>query len=184
MPYPEKNKAFRIQSLMEIKLRPYELSDVDAFMEWACDDEVIRKSRLRHYTSREDALVYLQEVAIPHPWYRAICLEEIPIGFICVKPGSANERCRGVISFALGSKYWGKGITTMAVKRVMSTVFQEFPDMERLEGFVDVDNKASQRVLEKAGFQKEGVLRKYVIVKGRTIDVTMYCCLKSDNIIT
>lgn len=168
---------------METKLRPYELFDVDNFMEWACDEEVIRTSRLKHYTSREDALNYLQEVAIPHPFYRAIRLEKSPIGFICIKPGSASERCRGVISLALGSKYWGKGITTMAVKMVMSTVFQEIPDMERLGGFGYVDNKASQRVMEKAGSRKEGILTKYVIVKGRTIDVTMYSCLKPHNLI-
>ncbi|XP_030961393.1 uncharacterized protein LOC115982813 isoform X2 [Quercus lobata] len=168
---------------MEIKLRPYQLSDVDDFMEWACDDQVIRTSRLRYYTSREDALDYLKEVAIPHPWYRAICLEDRPIGFICVKPGSDNEICRGQISYALGSKYWNKGITTMAVKMVISRVFEEFPGMERLEGYVNVETKASQRVLEKAGFQKEGVLQKYIIVHGKTIDVIMYSFLKTDQII-
>ncbi|XP_050240596.1 uncharacterized protein LOC126689445 isoform X2 [Quercus robur] len=166
---------------MEIKLRPYQLSDVDDFMEWACDDQVIRTSRLRYYTSREDALDYLREVAIPHPWYRAICLEDRPIGFICVKPGSDCEICRGQISYALGSKYWNKGITTEAVKLVISSVFEEFPNMERLEGVADVEIKASQRVLEKAGFQKEGVLRKYVIVHGKTIDVIMYSFLKTDQ---
>ena len=166
---------------MEIKLRPYQLSDVDDFMEWACDDQVIRRSRLRYYTSREDALDYLREVAIPHPWYRAICLEDRPIGFICVKPGSDNEICRGHISYALGSKYWNRGITTMAVKMVISRVFEEFSGMERLEGYVNVETKASQRVLEKVGFQKEGVLRKYVIVHGKTIDVIMYSFLRTDQ---
>ena len=99
----------------------------------------------------------------------------------CVKPRSDYEICRGQISYALGSKYWNKGITTEAVKLVISSVFEEFPNMERLEGFVNVEIKASQRVLEKAGFQKEGVLRKYVIVHGKTIDVIMYSFLKTDQ---
>ena len=59
----------------------------------------------------------------------------------------------------------------MIVKMVISSVFEEFLGMERLEGFVSVDIRASQRVLEKVGFQKEGELRKYVIVIGKTIDV-------------
>ncbi|GMY27374.1 uncharacterized N-acetyltransferase p20-like isoform X1 [Fagus crenata] len=48
----------------------------------------------------------------------------------------------------------------MAVKMVISSVFEfeEFSYIERLKGFVNVDNKASQRVMEKAGFQKEGQL--------------------------
>ena len=48
---------------------------------------------------------------------------------------------------------------------------------------VDVNNKASHRVLEKAGFLKEGVLRKYLIVKGETIDVAMYILLSTDPIL-
>ena len=73
----------------------------------------------------------------------------------------------------------------MAVKKVISSVFEfkEFPDIERLEGFVNVGNKASQRVMEKTGFQKEGVLRKYILVKGKIIDVIIYSFLKTDQII-
>ena len=51
---------------MEIKLCPYQFSDMDEFMELACNDQVIRLSRLSNYTSSEDALDYLKEVAIPH----------------------------------------------------------------------------------------------------------------------
>ena len=51
---------------MEIKLCPYQFSDMDEFMELACNDQVIRMSRLSNYTSSEDALDYLKEVAIPH----------------------------------------------------------------------------------------------------------------------
>ena len=62
---------------MEIKLHPYQFSDVDEFMELACNNQVIRMSRLRYYNSREDALDYLKEVAIPHSWYKAIWVEEV-----------------------------------------------------------------------------------------------------------
>ncbi|XP_022761076.1 uncharacterized protein LOC111307334 [Durio zibethinus] len=166
---------------MEINLRPYELSDVDDFMKWSCDDEVISRSRLRHFTSRDDALSYLKQVVIPRPWCRAICLEDgKPIGFIAFNPGSGNDRCRGSISYALGSKYWGKGIVTKAVTMVVSTVFKEFPDVERVQGLVDVENKASQRVLEKAGFQKEGILRKYLILNGKTTDIFVFSLLVTD----
>ncbi|KAK2647050.1 hypothetical protein Ddye_022245 [Dipteronia dyeriana] len=79
---------------MQITLCPYQLSDVDYFMEWANDDQVICSGRLRHYT-KEDALTYLQEESIPHPWYRTICLDGHLIGFVSVKPGSDHQRCRG-----------------------------------------------------------------------------------------
>ena len=71
---------------MEIKLRSYQFSDVDKFMGLACNDQVIHTSRLRYYTSREDALDYLKEVAIPHSWYRAIWVEEVLCSLlICVE---------------------------------------------------------------------------------------------------
>ncbi|KAL1803933.1 hypothetical protein ACET3Z_032580 [Daucus carota] len=73
--------------------------------------------------------------------------------------------------WATDDKYWGKGIVTRAVKKVASVIFAEWPHLERLEALVDVENAGSQRVLQKAGFQREGVLRKYVIQKGRTRDM-------------
>lgn len=47
----------------------------------------------------------------------------------------------------------------------LSQVFKDFPDVVRLQAFADVENKGSQRVLEKAGFQREGHLRKYSHLK-------------------
>ncbi|MCI72374.1 putative N-acetyltransferase, partial [Trifolium medium] len=51
---------------------------------------------------------------------------------------------------------------------------------KRLEALVDVENVGSQRVLEKAGFQKEGVLRKYWFMKGKSRDVIMFSYLSTD----
>lgn len=51
----------------------------------------------------------------------------------------------------------------MAVKAAVAEVFRDRLELERLEALVDVDNVASQRVLEKAGFTREGLLRKEVL---------------------
>ena len=83
-------------------------------------------------------------------------------------PRSGIGANRAEIGYALGSKYWGKGIVTSVVKMVVSTIFGEWPNLERLEALVEVENLASQRVLEKSGFQKEGVLRKYEFFKGKS----------------
>ena len=53
--------------------------------------------------------------------------------------------------------------------------------MERLEVIVDAENVGSQRVQDKAGFQSEGVLRKYMILKGKTKDLAMFSLLSSDS---
>eukprot|EP01018_Ginkgo_biloba_P028884 Gb_01747 [translate_table: standard] len=55
------------------------------------------------------------------------------------------------------------------------------PEVERIEAVVAKENVASQRVREKSGFVKEGLLCKYLSGKGRTIDCFMYRLLSSDN---
>ena len=48
-----------------LSLRPFKLSDVDDFLKWASDDRVTRYLRWDSITSREEALTYLEKVAIP-----------------------------------------------------------------------------------------------------------------------
>nr|GMC59813.1 uncharacterized N-acetyltransferase P20-like [Ipomoea batatas] len=165
----------------EICLRPMELSDLDDFMEWATDDRVSRFCKWDTYTCRDQAVDYINNYAIPHPWLRVICLENRAIGAITVAPRSGSDSCRGELGYVLTHKYWGKGVATRAVKMVASAIFSEWPHMERLEAFVDVDNKGSQRVLEKSGFLREGVLRKHHILKGRSRDFVIYSLLSSDS---
>lgn len=70
------------------------------------------------------------------------------------------------------------------MKIALSQLFKDFPDLVRLPAFVYVENKASQRVLEKAGFQREGLLRKYTFVKGRLVDLLLYSVLSTDSLPT
>nr|XP_004247574.1 uncharacterized protein LOC101247959 [Solanum lycopersicum] len=165
-----------------ISLRLLDLTDVDDFMEWFTDENVNKFCSCdTSFISKEDAMQYIADVVIPHPWYRAICLNDKPIGSISVSSFHGSDICRGEIGYELSSKYWGKGIATMAVKMVASTIFVDWPHLARLEGVVAVDNIGSQRVLEKAGFIKEGVLRKYYLVKGKPIDIVMFSLLSIDQ---
>lgn len=164
-----------------ITIRPVELSDVDDLMVWLTDDQVSRYCLWDTYTSREQALDYIKNIAIPHPWSKVICIGNRPIGAISVTPNSGNDKCRAELGYVLGKRYWGKGIMTRAVKMVASAIFDEWPYLERLEATVDINNKASQRVLEKSGFQREGVLRKYRISKGYSRDVVMFSFLSTDR---
>lgn len=165
----------------EITLRQIELSDVDDFMEWATDEKVSQLCTWDTCTSKDQALDFISNIAIPHPWLRVICLQNRAIGTITVTPNSGCfDSCRAELGYVLAHKYWGKGIVTKAAKIVVSNIFKEWPNLERVEALVDVDNKGSQRVLEKAGFLKEGVLRKYKNIKGRSRDEVIYSFLSTD----
>ncbi|KAK4370522.1 hypothetical protein RND71_009997 [Anisodus tanguticus] len=90
------------------------------------------------------------------------------------------DSCRPKLGYVLAYKYWGKGIVTKAVKIVMSNIFSEWSNLERLEALMDIENKGSQRVLEKAGFLREGVLRKFKTLKGKLRDMVIFSFLSTD----
>ncbi|XAR57256.1 Amino-acid N-acetyltransferase [Bertholletia excelsa] len=166
----------------EITLRPFDLSDADDLMIWATDDEVTKFCTWDTYVCRDQAVDFIANHAIPHPWLRAICLEGRAIGSIAVTPaGPGIGRGRAELGYALASEYWGKGIVTRAVKMVVSTIFREWPELERLEALVFAENVGSQKVLEKAGFQREGVLRKYAFIKGRSRDLVIFVSSRQIN---
>ncbi|KAL9842705.1 putative aminoglycoside 6'-N-acetyltransferase transcription regulator GNAT family [Arabidopsis thaliana] len=149
-----------------ISLRPMTLSDVDDYMVWATDPKVARFCTWEPCTSRDEAIKYITDRVLTHPWLRAICLEDDrPIGYILIM-----------------AKVWGKGFATEAVRLVTAEVFEEFPEIERLEALVDVDNVGSQRVLEKVGFTREGVMRKFICIKGSVRDTVMFSFLSTDTL--
>ncbi|KAL9410629.1 hypothetical protein AB3S75_044411 [Citrus x aurantiifolia] len=164
----------------DISLRLLDVSDIDDFMVWASDDKVTRFCSFDSYTSKEDGINYIKNTVSRHPWYRAICVNNRPVGSISVTANSGNDKCRGELGYVLAADYWGKGIATKAVKMVANNIFDEWPHLERLEALVVVDNVGSQRVLEKAGFTREAVLRKYRILKGTTRDCVIFSLLSTD----
>lgn len=165
-----------------ISLRPFKLSDADDFLAWASDDKVTRYLRWESITSREEALTHLQNVAIPHPWRRSICLNGRSIGYISVWPESGDDRHRAHVGYAVGSEYWGLGYATAALKIAISLVFESFPYVVRVEALIEEENVGSMRVLEKVGFVREGFLRKYGFNKGGIRNMFIYSFLRDDQI--
>ncbi|GFZ22027.1 acyl-CoA N-acyltransferases (NAT) superfamily protein [Actinidia rufa] len=102
-------------------------------------------------------------------------------GTFSIKPESGSDRHRAHVGYAVAAEYWGQGIVTVALKLAVVRVFEEFPYLVRLEALVEEENKGSQRVLEKVGFQKEGFLRKYGFNKGQIRDMFIYSFLSTDK---
>ncbi|CAL8989668.1 unnamed protein product [Prunus brigantina] len=153
-----------------ISLRPFKLSDANDFLKWASDNKVTRYLRWNTITSREEALTYIEKLAT-HPWRQSICLDDQSIGYVSVKPEQGDDTCRAHVSYVVSAEYWGQGIATVALRMAMCRVFRELPCLVRIEALVEVENKGSQRVLEKVGFLKEGLLRKYGYCKGEIRDI-------------
>ncbi|KAL1197558.1 hypothetical protein V5N11_012134 [Cardamine amara subsp. amara] len=170
-----------MESPPRIFLRPFDLSDAEDVLKWAGEDDVTRYLRWATVKTLEEAQQHILNKAIPHPWRRSISLlnDGRSIGYVSVKPDSGDGRCRAHLGYAVGREFWGRGIATAAVRMAMDQAFEDLPAVVRLQAVVEVENKASQRVLEKAGFRKEGLLEKYGFCKGVIRDMFLYSFVKA-----
>ena len=80
---------------------------------------------------------------------------------------------RTEISYDLNYDYWGKGIMTQAIKAIVDFASNEMK-VQRIQGTVELDNMPSIRVLEKAGFTRESILKQYGVLNGQVRDFYMY----------
>ena len=89
-----------------------------------------------------------------------------------------NIYCRTAeLGYYIGQPFWGKGITTAAVKQICSYVFEN-TDIIRIYAESFARNTASCKVLEKAGFTYEGTLRANAVKNGIIEDMRMYSLIK------
>ena len=88
------------------------------------------------------------------------------------------ERVAAEIGYFLGVEYWGRGITTEALAAVTAFAFEQHP-LERVYAVPFAHNTASCRVLEKAGFTREALMRRAVIKDGQVLDQYMYAITRS-----
>jgi [ribosomal protein S5]-alanine N-acetyltransferase len=89
----------------------------------------------------------------------------------------SNRRCD--IGYALAPAHWGKGYLSEAMKSTLDYAFTHL-DMNRIEADIDPRNDASQKLLERMRFQREGYMRERWIVNGEVCDTAFYGLLKSD----
>ena len=87
------------------------------------------------------------------------------------------EHKRANISYALFPEKWGYGYASEAVDKVISYGFQEL-GLERIGAVVFVENEASNQLLIKLGFTKEGTLKNYMYQNDIPFDTNIYSLLK------
>ena len=72
----------------------------------------------------------------------------------------------------------GQGYAGEAVQLLVDYLFAGYP-VERIAAFTDTENRPAQRVMERVGFQREGVLRRAMFRDGQWRDVALYAILRS-----
>lgn len=136
---------------------------------------------------------------IPSPYTRADaalfigqCMNELPpktfaiqygdqlVGTVGLVPQPDVYRISAELGYWIGEPYWGKGIATEAVKLMIRYGFDQL-GLKRIYAGVFDFNKASCRVLEKAGFSLESIRKQAAVKNGRICDEYQYCKLARDS---
>ena len=110
----------------------------------------------------------------------AIVVEGEAAGGIGIHPQSGVYSCKGTLGYWLGEAHWGRGIATGAVGLVAHYAFSRL-QLARIEALVYAHNPGSRRVLEKAGFELDAILRANALKDGQLLDTYLYSRLAAFN---
>jgi len=163
-------------------LRPWAPTDAKSLVVNANDHEVWRflKDRFPHpYTSRDAEEWLSLQAGVSPPLEFAISLDGKAVGGIGLVPGTDVERISAEVGYWLGRGARGQGLATKALCAITAYAFDSL-GLLRLFANPFGFNTASVRVLERAGYTREGILRDAAIKEGRVADYLLYAMTLSD----
>lgn len=167
-------------SAPRVSLRRATEDDAAVFAAIRREPSAARFQPLRTYP--EDRLRSLLRQRVAHPLDRcldskvqwAILADEKPVGWITLDVTS-REHAIGSVGYTVAERARGRGIARSALAQVVGIAFdRDGVALERLEAVVATGNVASQRVLEAAGFKREGTVRGLLRVGGERLDHFRY----------
>jgi len=173
------SKALPVPDLKTERLliRCLRIEDAAALLEILSDHETVRYWGRPAMSRLEEAEAYTQEnldwMAQGHCLYWG--LEEAGSGKMigtCALLRMDLSNRRAEVGYLLHRSYWRKGIMTEALKRVIQYAFEELR-LHRLEADTDPENLSSIQLLERFGFQHEGLFRDRWYVHGKWSDSLM-----------
>ena len=157
-------------------VRSWEAADVPSLVQHATNRKIWLnlRDRFPHPYTKADGQKFIRASRDMHPeTFFAIAVDSRAVGGIGFVLQSDVDRMSAEVGYWLGEPFWGRGIATEAVRAVSQYAFESF-DLCRLEAGVFEWNPASMRVLEKAGYSREGRTRLSVTKDGRTGDHVLY----------
>ena len=157
-------------------LRPWRPADRDNLVRHADNRLVWRNltDTFPHPYTPQDADGWLALCAQPgRSVHLAITVDDAAVGGVGAIAGHGIGCAGADFGYWLGQAFWGRGIATAAA-RALADQLLGTGAFARLQASVFAWNPASMRVLEKAGFVREGVLRHSVTKDGCLIDSVLY----------
>lgn len=169
-----------------LRLRRPRLEDAEAgFRAYASDSQVTRYLDWTAHRSPEETAAFFQQVI--DAWdlqmgHRAWVVERNMDQALMGIFGTVVQAHRVETGFGLGSRFWGNGYAAEALTEVCRAAFDD-PRIWRVQALCDEENTRSARVMEKAGMEFEGRLRKYAKHPNRASsprDCLIYAIVRRD----
>jgi [ribosomal protein S5]-alanine N-acetyltransferase len=112
-------------------------------------------------------------------WPGVITLGGAPAGRVNLNNLIRGAFCSADLGYWVAQTHNGRGVATAAVAAVLQVAFTEL-DLHRVQAGTLLRNRASQKVLERNGFQPIGVAPRYLQIAGRWQDHRLYQRLADD----
>ena len=169
-------------TLNGVTIRPLATTDLDTWYTW---EYTIELAMLAGWTPLLARTAFTQkfEQRINEPRdemkYFAIDYNDQFVGVLQLAAIDHAEK-RAAISIFIGPKeLWGRGIGSTALRLLLDYAFT-VQGLERVFAEVYGFNTRSQRLMERVGFQKEGILRQHDLQNGKRQDLHVYGILKPE----
>lgn len=162
-------------------LRALRMDDLDDLFEYASHPEIDRYTPWSRYGSLDEARADLAHYVGQYDggnmpvWGVEHRTNQKLIG-ICDFNWHPQHR-RAEIGYTIAPGYWGQGLAVEAVQAMILFGFAKM-DLVRIEAVCVLDNRASERVMQKVGMQFEGVLHSYQIWRGTPQNLKMYAIVR------
>jgi [ribosomal protein S5]-alanine N-acetyltransferase len=167
----------------EVRLRPYCDGDIPRLADIANDARIARNMRdiFPHPYSFDDARAFIRNVALPnaHSMFAVEARGEL-VGGAGIVHGDDVHRRQVEIGFWLGVAYWGQGIATRVARELVRRSSQR-KGIVRIHARVFAWNRASARVLEKAGLAHEATLRASISKGDELTDELVYALVLEES---
>ena len=163
---------------MNILIREWKKSDAAALAAALSNKNILNNLRdgLPYPYTEIDAEAYINSVLDSDPndtFAYAIDVDGRAVGSIGAFR-QKNIHCRTAeLGYYIAEEYWGKGIMTCAVRQLCEKLFAE-TDLLRIFAEPFAVNVGSRRVLEKAGFRLEGIMKNNAFKNGQVLDMALY----------
>jgi RimJ/RimL family protein N-acetyltransferase len=164
-------------------VRPFVVADAASVASVANDRRIWLQLRdlFPHPYHLADAEAWISRVtSFDPPQALAIVVDERAVGGVGLELMTDVNRRSAEIGYWLGTAYWGRGIATDAVAVVTNWAFGAL-GLLRIFAQPFAANVASRRVLEKAGYALEGIMRRSAVKDGAVLDQCMYARLSSST---